>query len=1399
MSKESEDRDYKPTLPVQKLRQSAANRPKRNTRRPIDYTESVIILEEESDQTGTSEIQLADRTPVRERYREGAREVRAFSTDSIWGSSDRSLSSDCWSPGTLQSKTKALTEGIEVVKFQLGNIKIAKKEELSVTDLMKMMLEMSNRDKEEARKREVEREERAIEREEERRREEDRREERRIEREERDKQVAAEREVQLLATLKAAQPAVPQTVHLDSIKLPVMSKGEDIELFLELFESVLVAGGIPEDKWVPKLHSSIDTETKLTVKETITTPGVTYEEIKRALVGQTHLTFAAASESLVTLDQGVITKLPIRQAVQKVARLFEKVTNEATSMRDMCLYSAVAVLRVALARDCKQYIDVKGACESNSFCCSLEEWQRTNPGRPIWDNKGRHLPDRPVFSPRQPYRPAGQVKRPGECFHCGKMGHFAAECRSRLAGDRPALPRQEAPVPAQQPATRPEVPKPVRSFQRPMADTTCFNCHQRGHISPNCPMKKAKVKKVRVDEGKIEMLKHNEVFGAIGPHRMPITLDTGAEVSVVPEEAVDPEQFSGKERTLRSFNNVESIGKVCTINVTLGEQVMQKEAVTQPGASLGWSACLSFDLKDPEEREALATQIEQRAKRSHKETLYVPPEVREGMLISGVLVKDAKVVKMVKQKADTVEQVPVLAATAEAPESEPEEGLREQVNNTEEDIDGDKVVETKEDEIAIVEGVGNDEGKSVEILAKAEESGSSLGGEASREGEMDLQAGEIREGMMSNDIREETKTDPSLAPLLKLGEENKEGYYLVNGILMRSRTDTMGENITQLCVPTKQRPKCVLAAHNSFGHQGRNKMIMLLRPHFYWPNMSRSCRDWVRTCERCQACDKTTPKQCPIIQRQITTQPFADVAIDLVGPFPTASGGYKHLLTCIDTSSRWPEAIPIRSTTTRTIINCMTDIFTRNGFPERITLNNGPQFTSKQFQTWLTRKGITHSKATPYHPQGNGMVERLHLTLGAVIVKTMEVKGNWAKVIPLALYFLRCTPSASTGVSPFLVTHGWEPRTPLKVLYESWVQQDLGGIDLSEWIAENQYRVEVARDNATATALKTMEKRQLTWDKHAVSRSFSVSDKVWVRRPGLDQKLRESWAGPGTVVKVNSPVSYRVQTPDRLIPTVHVQQLKLATTSAVKKIAAVVQETIGDELTTSVATAKIQTQELTVEQHTQLKAELEKYTEVLTKDPGLTTRATFDIDTGDAEPVRQRPYSTPVALKDSVNKELEWLLQKGYIVPSSSPWSSPMVTVRKPDGTARICVDFRRVNSLTKQRPFFMPRMEEVIEGIGKARFISKLDLSKGFYQVQLTDEAREKTAFTCHKGAFHFTRMLFGVKNAPACFQSLMQQVLAGVEDFATAYMDDVVIFSSTWEDHVVHVGRVLQVIGQA
>ena len=1418
---EGSDEDYKPTLQGIKPKGQGIDRPKRATRREVDYRDSgVRRADVVQGQGGNSEQGVAEGFTLRETRLESVRELRGSSTESVWGGS----TGENWSPQTITRRTSAIIEGLQEVRQQ---ITMAKKEEMSMVDLMKLMVEMSSKEKEDARIREEEREERAIireekrlqdikDREEERRREENVREERREAREVRAREEAAEREIKMLATLKAAQPAVPQTVHLDSTKLPVMSKGEDLELFIELFESALTAGGVPEGKWVPKLHAALDTETKLAIKETITNPDATYEQIKQALVGQTHLTFAAASESLMTLDQGSITKLPMRQAVQKLARLFEKATAEATTLREMCLYSAVAVARFALNREPKQYIDVKGTFEWNGFCRSIEEWQQTNPGRPVWDSWMRQTSDRLTYSDRQPFRGSNQTKKQGDCYFCGKPGHYTQECRTRLNKDKPleVSPPQSSQIPKKEQGTE------RRHSQRPLSETTCFNCHQKGHISPNCPTKCNKVKRVKVDEEKIERLKENEVFGAVGPHRMPVTLDTGAEITVVPEESVDPHQLNGETRTLRAFNNSESLGKVCRIEISVGDHVLQKQAVTQPGASLGWSACLSFNLTDPVERDVLTDQISRRAEMTDRETLYVPPEVREGMLVSGIPVKEAKVVKKVKTttNGENDKLVSLQAATAETQQVGTKELSRKGQSIVEETVPSVETeapepvqpeqpgaqatitaeIDSKVEEVYVPdEVIEKVEGKSELSLEKDEVAGDPLGGSAETEGPTELPIQNIREGMPLEGMVADTKVDPSLTAILKLASLDKDGYHMSNGLIFRTRLDVFGTPKEQLCVPQKFRRQCLQAAHTGFGHQGRNRMVALLRQYFYWPCMGRDCVQYVRACNACQQMDKTQPRPPTMTERQVVTKPFTDVSIDIVGPFPTAKGGFKFMLTLIDTASRWPEAFPICSTTSKTIIRCLTTVFTRWGFPEKLTSDNGSQFTSTTFTKWLRDKGITHARSTPYHPQGNGIVERLHRTLNGVVAKTIVCKGDWAAVLPMALFFLRCTPTSSTGLSPFLITHGWEPSNPIQLLYKSWVDTELGGIDLAEWVLENADRVESAREKAMVTLIENSRKRADEYNKKAKDRHFVVGDRLWVRRPGLDHKLTESWAGPGTIVRVNSPVSFRVQTQERLIPTINIQQLKLAKTDRVKKISAVVEDTETDKLSHSFASADVESQQLTEQQQQQLQAVLQTHSKILTKDPGLTSLIAFDIDTGDAEPIQQRPYSTPVALKTSVDEEITWLLGKGFIVPSSSPWASPMVTVRKADGSARLCVDFRRINGLACQTPFFMPRVDEVIEGTGRSKYISKLDLSKGFYQVPLTQEAMPKTAFTCHRGAFHFTRMPFGVKNAPACFQSLMQRVLAGLTDYATAYMDDVVIFSQNWDDHVAHISSVLETIG--
>ena len=143
--------------------------------------------------------------------------------------------------------------------------------------------------------------------------------------------------------------------------------------------------------------------------------------------------------------------------------------------------------------------------------------------------------------------------------------------------------------------------------------------------------------------------------------------------------------------------------------------------------------------------------------------------------------------------------------------------------------------------------------------------------------------------------------------------------------------------------------------------------------------------------------------------------------------------------------------------------------------------------------------------------------------------------------------------------------------------------------------------------------------------------------------------------------------------------------------------------------------------------------------------------------------------------------ELNLLKDLGILVPSTSPWGSPIVLVAKGDDGVRVCVDFRRVSKITVQDPYHIPLVDEIVGRVGKASVLSKLDLSKGFYQVGLADAAKEKTAVVTQFGKWEFTRMPFGLVNATSTFQRLMNGVLVGMTDYCSAYVDDILVYSGT------------------
>ena len=158
------------------------------------------------------------------------------------------------------------------------------------------------------------------------------------------------------------------------------------------------------------------------------------------------------------------------------------------------------------------------------------------------------------------------------------------------------------------------------------------------------------------------------------------------------------------------------------------------------------------------------------------------------------------------------------------------------------------------------------------------------------------------------------------------------------------------------------------------------------------------------------------------------------------------------------------------------------------------------------------------------------------------------------------------------------------------------------------------------------------------------------------------------------------------------------------------------------------------------------------------------------------------------------------MLEQGIIQPSQNPWASPIVLVAKKDATTQFCVDYRKLNALTKLDVFPLPRFDDSLALLAKAKYFSTLDLASGYWQVGMAPESVEKTAFATHSGLYEFSVMPFGLCNAPATFQQLMETVLAGLSrDTCMMYLDDILVLGATLEEHLKNLAQVFDCLQEA
>ena len=210
-----------------------------------------------------------------------------------------------------------------------------------------------------------------------------------------------------------------------------------------------------------------------------------------------------------------------------------------------------------------------------------------------------------------------------------------------------------------------------------------------------------------------------------------------------------------------------------------------------------------------------------------------------------------------------------------------------------------------------------------------------------------------------------------------------------------------------------------------------------------------------------------------------------------------------------------------------------------------------------------------------------------------------------------------------------------------------------------------------------------------------------------------------------------------------------------------------------------------------------LEAILLRHVGVFSKDEndlGETNIMMHHIDTGDARPVRQPLRRYPATHVEAISEHVDSMLKQGTIEPASSPWASNVVLVKKKDGSFRCCVDYLQLNSVTRKDIYPLPRIDDCLDAMSSATLFSTFDLRSSYHQIQVAPQDRDKTTFICLRGMYRYRNMPFGLCNAGATFQRLMDVVMSGLHfEVCLVYLDDIVLFSRTCEEHLERLVRVL------
>ncbi|KAI5617705.1 hypothetical protein C0J50_22774 [Silurus asotus] len=606
----------------------------------------------------------------------------------------------------------------------------------------------------------------------------------------------------------------------------------------------------------------------------------------------------------------------------------------------------------------------------------------------------------------------------------------------------------------------------------------------------------------------------------------------------------------------------------------------------------------------------------------------------------------------------------------------------------------------------------------------------------------------------------EQSSDPEIAELREKALPDEEivkvpvGFYLKDWVLMGKwlPPDIPANEdwavINQVVVPKVYRKDILTMAHSLplGGHLGVNKTVNKIMKQFFWPGLRKDVANFCRTCHTCQVVGKHQfdPPVAPLKPIPAFGEPFSRVIVDCVGPLPKTRTGNEYMVTIMCASTRFPEAIPLRNIKAATVSRALIKFFTLFGLPKEIQSDQGSNFTSGLFQQVISQLGIKQITSSAHHPESQGALERFHSTLKTMIrTYCFENEKDWDEGVHLLLFAARESIQESLGFSPFELVFGHQSNL-IQARFHGPYEIHSKVNDLNYIVTTPDRRK--ARQVCHINMLKPYHDRSVQIVSVVSQGESAEGDDCQEEAPSIKSEIISCKLSNSEILQ-NLDVKM-----SHLEPWQQAQMMDL------------------------------------VLQHRDLFPDVPKRTHV----------AVHDVDVGNTQPLKQHPYRMSPEKCRLAEEEVAYMVKNNIIQPSHSNWSSPCVLVPKPDGTTRFCTDYRKVNAVTKTDAFSIPRVDDCIDKVGQSKFLTKIDLLKGYWCVPLTERGREISAFVTHSGLYEYQVLPFGMKNSPATFQRMIHAVIKDLPN-TSAYIDDLVTGNKTWESHLKDVGRLFEKLSEA